>query len=133
MGHVAALSVVIATPDTFETIRRTVGRLREQTARDEIELVVVVPSASALAPITGAFDAFASHVVVEVGAVRSIGEANAAGGRRASAPIVALPEDHVLPDPGWAEALIRAHEGAWAAVGVAVRNANPATRISWAD
>ena len=47
--------------------------------------------------------------------------------------MVAFAEDHSFPDPGWAESLIKAHEQHWAAVGPALRNANPATAVSWAD
>jgi hypothetical protein len=60
-------------------------------------------------------------------------EGNAAGVRHASAPVVALAEDHSYPDPDWAAALIGAHRHAWAAVGPAVRNANPKSVTSWAD
>lgn len=68
-----------------------------------------------------------------MGSIRSIGNANAEGVRRAKAQIVALAEDHCFPDPHWAERLIAAHQGPWAAVGPGVRNANPNTAVSWAD
>ncbi|MBK6393893.1 MAG: hypothetical protein IPF73_03745 [Betaproteobacteria bacterium] len=42
------MSVVIVTPDTFATIRRTVECLARQTARDALELVVVAPSLARL-------------------------------------------------------------------------------------
>jgi GT2 family glycosyltransferase len=77
--------------------------------------------------------AFAGYRVVEVGTVHSIAQANAAGIRSASAPVVALAEDHSFPSPRWAEALVEAHRGPWAAVGPAVRNGNPHSRISRAD
>jgi hypothetical protein len=76
---------------------------------------------------------FATYVVVEAGHIESIGRSNALGIRRATAPIVALAEDHCFPDADWAESLIAAHRGPWAAVGPAFRNANPETAISWAD
>ncbi len=76
---------------------------------------------------------FAGHQVVELGTMQQIGRANAAGVRHARAALVALAEDHCFPEPDWAEHLIQAHEGPWAAVGPAVRNANPATAVSWAD
>ena len=41
-------------------------------------------------------------------------------------------EEHSYPQPGWAEAVIAAHEGPWAAVGVSMENANPETMVSWA-
>jgi GT2 family glycosyltransferase len=71
--------------------------------------------------------------VVEVDKIRSIAQANAAGIRQASAPVVAFVEEHSYPDPSWAEALIEAHRQPWAAVGPVVRNANPGSLVSWAD
>ena len=47
--------------------------------------------------------------------------------------IVAFVEDHCFPTPGWAEALLRAHERAWAGVGPVVLNANPKRTLSWAN
>src|SRR5262249_35044767 len=59
---------------------------------------------------------------------------HAAGVRRASAPIVALAENHSFPEPGWAAALIQAHRAApsRAAVGPELGNANPERAVSWA-
>lgn len=42
------LSVVIATPDCYRTIRKTIGHLRTQTVKDRLEIVIVAPSADAL-------------------------------------------------------------------------------------
>lgn len=128
-----ALSVVIVTPDRYETIRRTIHALRAQTVRDQVEIVVVAPAAAVLALDSGEVGVFHSVRVVEVGAVRSVGAANAAGVRQASAPLVALAEDHAFPEPAWAAALIERHREPWAAVGPVLRNANPGTPVSWAD
>lgn len=57
------------------------------------------------------------------GLVWSAGRARAV--REASTPIVAFIEDHCFPAPDWAERLLEAHEGPWAAVGYAFTNANP--------
>jgi hypothetical protein len=127
------LSVVLATPDGFATIRRTVGELARQAAAGRLELVIVAPSSGSLGADDALLAAFARVEIVEVGAVASIGGANAAGVARASAPVVALAEDHAFPLAGWADALIAAHRGAWAAVGPAVTNANPSTAVSRAD
>lgn len=126
------LSVVIWTPDDFGTVRKTVSHLHAQTAREVLELVIVAPSRRRLRPDESLLGGFARHRFVESGA-RSIGRANAVGIRSATAPLVALAEDHCFPDPDWAEKLIEAHRGPWAAVGPCVRNANPGTAVSWAD
>jgi hypothetical protein len=60
------------------------------------------------------------------------GNAKAAGVRAAKAPLVAFIEDHSYPDPGWAEALVKAYARApLAAVGPVVLNANPTSHASW--
>ena len=40
------LSVILITPDSFETIRRTAGCIAAQSVADRIELVIVAPTAA---------------------------------------------------------------------------------------
>lgn len=135
------LSVILITSDSYASIRKTVGYLQKQTIQSQIELVMVVPKQATLELVTDDLSAFASYQVVEVGAIQSIGRAYAVGIRAAIAPVVALAEDHCFPEPEWAEVLVSAHqlddpdvtEHTYAAVGPALRNANPSTAISWAD
>jgi hypothetical protein len=132
-GTCAALSVVVVTPDCFETIRKTTQHLRSQTARAQIELVIVAPSLAALQAPAGALNGFHDVTVVELDPVESVAQGNTAGIWRATAPIIAFIEEHAYPDPTWAEALLRAHRGPWAAVGPVARNAAPDSVIAWAD
>jgi hypothetical protein len=127
------MSVVLVTPDNFETIRRTVGHLNAQTVRDRLELVLVTPAPDQLNIDESAVSSFACVKIVPLETLGTIARNDVAGVRAASAPIIVLAEDHCFPDPRWAESLIAAHEGPYAAVGPVVRNANPATMISWAD
>ena len=71
--------------------------------------------------------------VLPVGPIDDADRSLAQGIRRAQAPAVALVEDHAYPGPEWAEALVDAHRGPWAAVGPAFENANPGSRFSWAN
>ena len=128
-----SLSVVLACIDEGQAIRTTVAHLARQTAAREIELVLVGAPGARLAPEPDIAVAFAGVRTVEIGAVDSIARANAAGIRVATAPVVALSEDHCFPEPGWAAALIDAHRGRWSVVGPAVANANPGSSVSWAD
>ena len=127
------MSVVITTPDSYESIRKTMSHLRRQTGREALEIVIVAPSLAQLCVDESEMADFGSYTVVEAGPIESIGRANALGIQRAAAPIVALAEDHCFPEPDWADRLITAHQGVWAAVGPAFQNANPETAISWAD
>lgn len=52
------------------------------------------------------------------------------GIHEAQAPIVAFLEEHCRVYAGWASALLRAHEGPYAAVGAEVHNGNPEVRLS---
>lgn len=125
------LSVILAAPDGYDSVRQTVAHLRAQTARDRLELLLVLPRQDAAVEKAELADfPWLERVESSPG---SIGRANAAGVRQASADVVVLAEDHCFPDPGWAEALLDAHREEWAAVGPGVRNANPASAVSWAD
>ena len=127
------MSVVIVTPDRYETIRKTVEHLRAQTVKDRLELVIVAPSAAQLDLDGSELHDFSQFRIVEVGEISSIARAHAAGIRQSSAPVVVLAEDHSFPEAGWAEALIERHRQPWAVVGPVVRNANPESLMSWAD
>jgi GT2 family glycosyltransferase len=131
--HAKEMSVIVVTPDNYETIRKTILRLRAQSVRGLLEVVIVAPSANDLRLDDSDLSEFHQVRVVEVGPMTSTAKARAAGIRRASAPVVALVEDHSFPANGWVEALIQAHRGPWAAVGPVMANANPHSLISWAN
>ena len=128
-----ALSVVLVTPDNFSTIRKTVAKLREQTARQHIELVLVAPNAQSSNVPPGTADGFSSLQIVEVGPNRLVAFARAAGARAASAPVVAYAEDHCFPERDWAEKIIGTPWEKYAAVAPRFCNGNPRTAQSWAD
>jgi len=127
-----ALSVVLVAGGGLAGIARTMRHLRAQTARDRIELIVVAESGTLDAAALGG-DAFAACRVVEVGPITQRGDAAAKGIRAATAPVVAMIEDHSYPEPEWAAALVRAHEGPWTVVGPVVANANPDYTASWVN
>jgi hypothetical protein len=128
-----ALTVVFMTPDSYDTIRRTMRHVRAQTARDRLEVMILAPSLDALGADDRELAEFRWVRLLETGAIVSDGALRARAVREAHAPVVVFTEDHCFPDPEWAAALIEAHEGGWAAVGPVVRNANPETVVSWAD
>jgi hypothetical protein len=127
------LSVVVITPDGYETVRKTIRHLRAQRVRERMELVLVAPSADKLDADERELREFQQFRLVEVGDMLSTARARAAGVRSASAPVVAFAEDHAFPAPGWAEALIEAHREDWAAVAPVMANANPRSLTSWVN
>jgi len=119
------LSVILYAADSFATVGKTLRHLHAQTARAELELVLVAP-----ADVQQQADRInAQRVEVPAGAPAHV--ARAAGMRAATAPVVVLAEDHSFPEPDWAAALIKAHRGPWAAVGPVIGNANPGSLMSW--
>ena len=52
---------------------------------------------------------------------------------RRAGPSSRSSRNHCIPSPDWAEALVDAHRGPWAAVGYAFGNANPASYVSRAS
>jgi glycosyl transferase family 2 len=129
-----AMSVVVITPDRFETISTVLRHTHAQSVKEELEIVIVAPTVEVIPLDAPTMQGFNSVRVVPFGAVASsTAAARAAGVRAARAPIVAFVEDHCFPQPGWAAALIAAHRKSWAAVGPAVGNANPHSTISWAN
>lgn len=133
MSERPELSVILMTPDRYETIRRTVAWLRAQNVVGSIELVLIAPAREGLELDESELTVFHSFQVVEVGGERSRATGNAVGVRAANAPVVAFTEDHVCPEAGWAEALIERHREPYAVVGPVFTNGNPRTAVSWAD
>ncbi len=128
------MSVVVITPDGYDTISAVLRHVNAQSVKEELEIVIVAPTVDTIPLDAPAMQGFRCVRVVPFGAVAaSTAAARAAGVRAACAPIIAFVEDHCFPQPGWAAALIAAYREPWAAVGPAVGNANPHSAISWAN
>jgi Glycosyl transferase family 2 len=123
--HTPAMSVIVITPDSYSTVRKTIRRLRAQSVSHQLEIVLVVPSAQGANIDYSDLGSFHGVRIVEIANMYSTARARAAGVYRATAPVIAFVEDHSFPAKGWAEALIRAHQKPWAAVGPMMANANP--------
>jgi predicted dehydrogenase len=133
-GDGPAMSVVVVATDGFVSVRRTVRHLRAQTVRAQLELVLVGTSVEELsAHEPDELGGFHSVQKIAIGSIANIDKACAPGIRQARAPVVALVEDHAYPEPDWAEMLIAAHRGPWAAVGSLMLNANPGSALSWTN
>ncbi len=124
------LSYILAT-DTYATIRPVVDRLRRQTIRLEMEVVIIAPSRSAVADVLAYQSEFALITLVE-DPVADLAQARAAGIRAASALTVFIGETHSYPHPSLAEKLLEAREQGFACAAPGMGNANPASARSWA-
>jgi len=131
MTAVARLSVVLVT-DHFRSIARVVRHLGEQTIREQLELVIVCPSAGTLEPDEQALRGFGAVLTVETGTIHPMSAARAAGVRAATAPVLFLGETHSFPSPGFAASLLVRHSEPWDVVVPGLDNANMDGPLSWA-
>jgi hypothetical protein len=100
-----------------------------------MELLVVAASEKMVRDAKdGELDGFGRFEFVFTGAsIENVDRAAAFAVPRATAPVVALVEDHVYPEPEWAERIIAAHRGDWAVVSPTILNANPRSMLSWTN
>ncbi len=127
----ASISVILITMDDFESMRQLLCYLEVQTIRDQIEILIICPNEKELRIDKDALRHYACYRVVEIGTFDTLQQPRVAAIRNAGAPIIAFTEDHCFPAPNWAEALLSAHEGPWAAVGPVLGLANPQLKIAW--
>jgi hypothetical protein len=127
------LSAIIACPDNYQTVRRLTQYLRVQTIRDQIELVYIMPSAADFNFHEEDMAEMWGYQLVEIGDFPSLNIPRAKGIQVAKADIVVYTEDHCYPAADWAEHLVKAHEGPWAAVGPQIGLANAHSYTSWAN
>ena len=123
------LSAILYCAGHFDLIRRAILHLRAQTIYDQIEVVIVCPSLAELEADESLLRDFAAYQIFEPSENRyNIARTEAI--LRATAPLVALREDHSFPDEQWAAATVEAHEQGYVAIGPNMLNANPKTLLS---
>jgi predicted dehydrogenase len=128
-----SLTVIAVTMDCYATLRKTVEHLAAQTIHPRIELLFCAPSRGGLELDEGDMQPFHSFRILETAQHGASVAAKIAAVRAARAPLVIFAEDHSFPEPTWAEELVAAHAQGAAAAAPQIRNANPASMMSWAD
>lgn len=121
------LSVVIVAgdPGTRKRLRGTLSSLLSQKTVDQMEVIIVDCSAPGTPPMRGS-DHPSVRSIKLPRETTTMAEARAEGIRRAQAPIVAFMDEHSFAMAGWAEALVKAHQGPWAGVGGEIYNSSSA-------
>lgn len=128
------LSVILVTPGKYESIRKTTVHVSKQTAVDKVQLVILSPFPLDQFGLNQADFGPLKHVkYVHIQKWEGTGHARGTAIRAATAPVIAIAEDHSFPRPTWAENLIKAHQLDYDAIGPQICNANPATGMSWAN
>lgn len=127
------LSVVIVGRDGIASLRPILLCLAGQTIAKDIELIAVLPQDRCRPETLSPWEtSFRGTRAVSVATIGNRGRAAASGVWVTTAPIIAFTENHCFPDPDWAEALVRAHDGSHAGVAPVVLNANPESLLGWA-
>lgn len=123
MKTVPSLSVVLVTGRFRKLNTQVLQALLEQDIIDRMEVLIIDCVSTGTPPLPGS-----DHVSVRV--INESRDINFEAGmmigiRQARAPIVALLEEHCIPLPGWARAMVEAHQEPWGAVCGEVINGNP--------
>ena len=122
------LSAILVVGACRSRAQQVLHALSRQTAIERMEIVVVD-----LAPLGTPrllCDSPATVRYLDRPKIERWGEARFEALREARAPVAAFIEDHCCPRLDWAEYVLRAHAGPWAAVGYAFVNANPESYVS---
>ena len=111
------ISVILPAFMGYESVEAALESWDAQTAREQLEIIVLCPVAPDRATSPG-------HVVLVTDNLL-LHEARALAARRARADYVLFAEDHCIPDPDCAEWIIKRLDEGWDAVGPALRPGDP--------
>lgn len=132
-GNPPLMTIIITTGGGYGSIRTTIEHLKKQTVCARLEIIILAPPVKWPDDLGEKLGCFHGYTVLEIDLDKGLYDAWADAVQKASAPVVAFGENHAFPEPGWAEAIIEAHKGPWAAVGCVFKNANPGSVNSWAQ
>ena len=121
------LSVILVVGDKRDRAVDCLRSLIQQNTLDRLEVLLIDCGLDAT-PLPGSENPRVRRIQLPSGT--RFGHARAEGVRQARARIVAFIEEHCIVLPGWAEALVAAHQGPWAGVGGEVYNANAGVGLS---
>lgn len=124
------LSVLVVSLSGTDSLDRCLASLKEQTARQNIEVIVITNAVT-----SEAADSLCTnfpHVVFLNGAAKTVPQKRAVGLARCSGEIVALIEDDCLVPGDWCAAVIAAHKrNSEIAIGGAVQPGNYRSWLDW--
>jgi GT2 family glycosyltransferase len=133
MQHAATepqVSVIVASYNARMTIGACLGSLMEQDTGRRYEVIVVDSSSDGTGDLVAR--EFPSVMLLRQPRRRFPGDARNIGVQAARAPVVAFTDADCVADPGWVEAIARAHRSPMKAVGGSISNANPESWVGWA-
>jgi len=129
MGRSIELSVVVVVLEGGAGLERCLRALHLQAATSSIEVLVPWDTTRGAIPNLPGLEGTVRFQLVE--GPCTYAELRAQGIRQSSGEIVALTEDHCLPDADWCSRIISAHRSNHAAIGGAVQKEVPDTALNW--
>lgn len=132
-SHTPDLSIIVVAVNDCSSIYNLIKHLGRQTIVGRIEVIILTAHDNKICFENQDVNPYQALQISHVNSELSLGEAKAIGLKAANAPVVVFLEDHVFPEPGFAEALVKSHGQGRAAVGPVMRNFNPASKVGWAQ
>lgn len=124
------LTVVVPSVNGWQDLEGCLAALESERATARLE--VLIPERCGEEVRQAASARYPWVLLLPVAPGTSIPRMRAQAFREATAPVVAVLEDHVLVPEGWARTLLRAHEGGARAVGGIVINGATERLVDWA-
>ena len=126
-----SISVIMDTGVHRDHGEHLLASLLNQEVIDEMEIIVFDSVDANVPPLLGHNHPAVTYTRVDPETLFSVALVRAV--HQARAPIVAFIEEHCIAMPGWAAALVNAHQQPWGAVCGEVINGNPGVGISDAE
>lgn len=123
------MTVVVIVLIGGDLLRRCLQALAAQ--REASALQVIVPYDDAHSDVGRLAEEFSGVRFVYVEGRHTYAQLRSVGVGKATSDVIALLEDHCVPDPHWAREIVRAHKGAVMAVGGPVDKLTPDTALNW--
>ena len=124
-----ALSVILPVGGQRARAAAALRSVLDQEVGGGLEVLLLDLAADKFPPLPGSDDTRVRILQLPPGCTLAAARAQAVLETRA--PVVAFIEEHCEALPGWAEALVEAHRGPWAAVACSFENGNPG--CAWSD
>lgn len=124
------LSVVVVTLGGRDYIPRCLSALKAQTNAPDME--IIIPCDERIHDRESLQNEYPPAKFVSIPGRKTYAELRAIGFRQAKGRIIALTEDHCLPEPDWCANIMSEHEQSYAAVGGPVDKEGNDSILNWA-
>jgi len=124
------LSVVVVTLVDTDHLQHCLEALAGQNARANFE--TIVPCDETLGDTASLMTAFPGVIFIDLAGRHTYAQLRAIGAHRAKGRLLAVTEDHCLPDPDWVQSIVAAHNGPAVAIGGVVKKQGPDRSLNWA-